>query len=450
MGFKFTENAFIHIPESRKLQIQESAKSSKVEPIIIEIEAIHSGLTLNNVLYSSEELNKEETLRSWTEPYPKPVIKNHDLRNDPLGRVISSTYGQSRRSIGKEGIILKALISDKDAIEKVLDRRYETVSVGGTAKHAFCSVCGKDVVKEGFCGHRPGNVYKTKDGIETKAYYSLKEITFDEISFVNAPADVNAGIIGVVSQQSAEKNKEGGKVNMEENQQTTEQKVEEQQTTEDLLSVIDNYTKVNESTQIEEQESEVKPKQQESNRIAEENQEYLESLKKQLEDLREENKRLQDENKLISEENEKLKSEKSDLEKEKQTLIKTNEQMAEYIRQRLTEELIDMRVYVGLEKEEEKEQLLKEYQTVSLRLIEKQLKEAKETLKTQQTIMKSAESLRPFQGATVTNPTLALNQEGSVLEDDGLITESTSTQKNENDLTLYEAVNTLVSFFSKK
>lgn len=151
-------------------------------------EAIHAGMTKNFTFYSAEKLSR--SVDSWVTPYNKPVLKNHDLNTDPLGRVVAAEFKKSVVAPEKDCIQLKMEITDPEAIEKIKDGRYLTLSIGGTAKSAVCSICGVDVVKEGFCGHIRGKTYEGR-----QAYWIVGEVEFEEVSFVNVPADSNAMVI---------------------------------------------------------------------------------------------------------------------------------------------------------------------------------------------------------------------------------------------------------------
>jgi len=150
-----------------------------------------SGLTANYNNYSSKAL--EEALQSWVEPYPKPIILNHDLNSEPIGRVMAARM--DKETDGSSFVRLQIAITDPVAIEKVMDRRYLTGSVGGRANKAICSISGQDLAAEGEGGrpiipkYRRGQVYKGK-----LAYVDMQDISFKEYSFVNQPADSKSGI----------------------------------------------------------------------------------------------------------------------------------------------------------------------------------------------------------------------------------------------------------------
>ncbi len=150
-----------------------------------------NGLTANYNNYSTKAL--EEALQSWVEPYPKPIILNHDLNSEPIGRVMAAKMDKEQD--GSSFVRLQIAITDPVAIEKVMDRRYLTGSVGGRAGKALCSISGQDLAAEGEGGrptlpkYKRGQVYKGK-----LAFVDMQDISFKEYSFVNQPADSKSSV----------------------------------------------------------------------------------------------------------------------------------------------------------------------------------------------------------------------------------------------------------------
>jgi hypothetical protein len=146
--------------------------------------------------YSAIEL--EKALQSWVEPYPKPIILNHDLNSEPMGRVMAARM--DKEEDGSSFVRLQIAITDPVAIQKVLDKRYLTGSVGGRAGKAVCSISGEDLAIEGEGGrpkmpkYRRGQVYKGK-----LAFIDMQDISFKEYSFVNQPADGKSSIRSINS-----------------------------------------------------------------------------------------------------------------------------------------------------------------------------------------------------------------------------------------------------------
>lgn len=181
-------------------------KDPAKRPSLIDVtfEATHSGKNLNFFQYDSEELEKGSY--TWKAPYAKPLIKNHDMDQEPIGRVHDFSFGASEFVEGKDTINVTFRVSDADAIDKFLDGRYRTMSIGASIGNVRCNVCGKDILKDGemkFCGHMRGQKYGTE-----MAYWTAKDFTYKEGSVVNAPADVWAQVkkIAVVSSD----NEKGG------------------------------------------------------------------------------------------------------------------------------------------------------------------------------------------------------------------------------------------------
>lgn len=235
------------ILESDVLKHKDFVTNNSSEPLIVKIAATHSGLiTRNNGFYLPDRMKKGAA--SFTSHYGKPIQVHHDENADPVGRVLKADYVDISASV-KDGflekiinstnhrfgdkfvkdfidgnlpyiqsvnfivdslnrkdsvlddpdykgmgyILLTASISDPEAKQKVLDGRYLTGSVGVTTNHAVCSVCKQDWTgDEGKCIHRPGRVY---DG--AKAFMITGDLTYDEYSFVNVPADRHSGIMEI-------------------------------------------------------------------------------------------------------------------------------------------------------------------------------------------------------------------------------------------------------------
>lgn len=154
------------------------------------MEAMHPDVVNKNFrLYPEAEVRK--SLRSWVQPYPRPVLAQHDLRwGLPLGRVVRAKMAPSQVQPESKALLLEAELSDPKAIEYVQDKRFLTVSVGSIVQSATCSICGKNIVNDGFCEHEPGKKYKGK-----LAYWTLGDIEWLEVSFVNAPADLFAQVL---------------------------------------------------------------------------------------------------------------------------------------------------------------------------------------------------------------------------------------------------------------
>ena len=154
---------------------------------IATIQATHAGFVNgNNTWYLEEDM--ANAVNTWTNPYQRPVLTHHEMKRDAIGRVTSARYIKMKDSKGKNSpkgyIELTAEIQDQDAVNKIKDKRYNTVSISTDASSAVCSICGRDIAREGLCEHERGKKYDGK-----KCFWYLGGLKYKEVSYVNAPAD---------------------------------------------------------------------------------------------------------------------------------------------------------------------------------------------------------------------------------------------------------------------
>lgn len=212
----------------------------------VQIAATHSGVVIrNNRFYLPERMKKGAP--TFTKDFFKPVLLHHDQDKDPVGRIIDAAYVDTsgivqdkyrglevKNSTGKTiGTINDALIQDfttdkmpfgqqvdvirnvfrdslleddeytglgyikilanianPDSIQKLLDGRYITGSVGASTNRAVCSICKSDWAKEGPCEHKPGAIYD-----EAKCFLIAGDLSYEEYSFVNVPADRHSKVL---------------------------------------------------------------------------------------------------------------------------------------------------------------------------------------------------------------------------------------------------------------
>jgi hypothetical protein len=206
------------IPDVR--EIAQSGKGLKVT-----IVASHAGMVnSNNNMYSP--FGMKASTHTWVWPQKKPFMIYHDDSSDPIGRVIGSRYSpynsssinddyrdsfekysdssengnlleaariledsevlsqEDWRGVGE--LIVEAIITDSEAIEKVLDGRYQGVSISQRPKQAFCSLCGQDWISDSYCEHNRGEI---DEETGRKMYLIVGDTIYTEISYVNQPAD---------------------------------------------------------------------------------------------------------------------------------------------------------------------------------------------------------------------------------------------------------------------
>ena len=193
MAFDFIETFTIEMPKFSESNFNFAESFDNKQGLIIEVAAIHEGLTANYNNYSAIEL--EKALQSWVEPYPKPIILNHDINSEPIGRVMAARM--DKEEDGSSYVRLQIAVTDPVAAQKIADKRYMTGSVGGRAGKAVCSISGNDLAAEGEGGKpniakfKRGKIYKGK-----MAFVDMQDISFKEYSFVNQPADQRSGVRG--------------------------------------------------------------------------------------------------------------------------------------------------------------------------------------------------------------------------------------------------------------
>jgi hypothetical protein len=189
--------------ENKELVLSDSGAVKDKTSLICDIAATHAGTLINNRVYPPERMKKG--IKTWTTPYKKPVLVNHNEDGPPIGRVMKAKYLKTPRGLEEKDykpvlkpsdgygyVDLTVKITDEDAIQKILDGRYETVSVRMSTDHAFCSICNTDWADEGPCDHMPGKQYDKK-----LAYIVTGDLSYREVSFVNIPADEFAAVEGL-------------------------------------------------------------------------------------------------------------------------------------------------------------------------------------------------------------------------------------------------------------
>lgn len=185
------ESITVKTPQTPNIRLNESTGAE--EYLMPRIEAIHAGATRNHNHYLAERLKgdplKKTGVYSWMNPYAKPVIYNHDTETEVTGRILHAAYADYTQA-GRPGIILIPKISEPRAVESLKAGRLLTVSVGATTDAAVCSICGTDIINEGYCGHMKGEQY---DGRVCE--WIAGDIWFEELSWVNVPADQDAMVV---------------------------------------------------------------------------------------------------------------------------------------------------------------------------------------------------------------------------------------------------------------
>lgn len=333
--------------------------------IITVVEAIHNGITKNYTMYPAEKL--EMSAESWQHPYNKPVIKNHNTYEEPLGRVVKQEFKKSIIDPEKFTIQLHLEISDPDTIQKVMDGRYHTLSIGGATDSCVCSICGKDILKEGYCGHWKGRTYEGKT-----AHWTVGQMEFEEISFVNVPADGNARVIIPNLEAKGNKNKESaeGRTPNVKGFEDADKILEGAEGAEGKQDPAGDPPATEPVKEGKEGEGEAPVA-----RTIEQVEQELADAKAALQTAEGKVTTLTEENTTLKESNTTLDARVKELEGENEQQFKQNVELAKTVRQVLAEAVADVRIALGKDKAEDRELNVAEYAKSNAKSLGKQLEE---------------------------------------------------------------------------
>jgi archaellum component FlaC len=204
------------VDESAKSDVAEILRRDKNPRLRVDIDATHSGVVINQRVYPGKHVkNGYKTFfskdRGGAGEYDKPILKHHDLQEDPIGRIIDARYTQLKTgdifeydylqpepngSKGSGVVSVTGIISDPDSIKKITDSRFLSVSAGHSSPMLLCSTCGDSVME---CSHMPGKKYgadgEPDEDSGTICYAITGPMTYHELSFVNLPASPSAKLV---------------------------------------------------------------------------------------------------------------------------------------------------------------------------------------------------------------------------------------------------------------
>lgn len=208
----------------------------KAPHLQVTVAATHAGIITRNGAFYRPDIMKD-SIDSFVTPFKKPVQTHHNDTADPIGRVLAARYvdlshnymepmtrfrNRFGGTIFTDSVVknfhdardqvkwvydnlmkmsdykglghgeLDLVINDAVAAEKILDERYLTVSVGFQTSSVRCSVCDQDWAQDGPCEHTPGAIYDNYPMLLMPG-----DFIYDEVSWVNAPADPYTQVLGV-------------------------------------------------------------------------------------------------------------------------------------------------------------------------------------------------------------------------------------------------------------
>jgi len=197
------------ITTTGKKILVDDTESGLKDVLAIEMAITHSDfVNLNHRLYLGSAM--KDSVESWLKPYPKPVIRTHDELQEPIGRVYAAEFradpgigaSENMRGVDKADVLqfLESYspgnkpsghiyagfyVSDRDAINKWLDGRYQTVSVGFNTKEAFCSKCGANFATMSMDEAQDHEHIPGKDD----CHIIVGHKKYEHLAVVNQPAD---------------------------------------------------------------------------------------------------------------------------------------------------------------------------------------------------------------------------------------------------------------------
>lgn len=230
------EKKFHDLSKSDKIKLIDSLTdtkdSQKPKGLLITMELSSSGKRINNRIYSP--IGQYSNVDSWTSPYKKPIIRNHDINEDPIGRFSQVRYkerpgiskffrdgnelntlrelmdrGNAKKAIrmmDKLGLLTNKYwpgfgllladvkIVDPLAIEKFLDERYLTFSAGSSTDSYKCGTCNSDWAQGDICEHRPGMIDEESGLLNTFLIGAFKG---KEASVVGSPANDTSYVLEI-------------------------------------------------------------------------------------------------------------------------------------------------------------------------------------------------------------------------------------------------------------
>jgi hypothetical protein len=212
---------------------QHDAKNDGNGSLLVRVAATHSGIINGNMRFYRPDRMVDGT-HTWIAPtgqFARPILIGHDEQGAVVGRVVEakyidesylykSKYTQLRDSVfyaadsrkktdlfktidwivenlmvledykGLGYIELGLKVTNPEAVDKISREEFLTVSVGFKTDSAICSVCHTDWAVDDRCDHKLG------EPVDGKPMFLISgQMEFEEVSFVNFPADPFAGVV---------------------------------------------------------------------------------------------------------------------------------------------------------------------------------------------------------------------------------------------------------------
>lgn len=226
----------IKLRDELLIKLEDAVKNK--DNLLIVIEASHYGfLNKNSVIYNHVKM--KDCINSFVYPNTKPIIRNHrPTESQVFGKIVAAEYKKTKYyesfhqlhdidnmdsfeyiKFCKDTIIpfqnkhpeynglayteVVGNIDNTEGIKKILDKEFFHVSIGAIPKRMICSSCLQDQMVN-MCEHYPkkgGDIFMLADSLE-----------YEELSFVNRPADKFGKIIQILDGEEVEYEVENDKL----------------------------------------------------------------------------------------------------------------------------------------------------------------------------------------------------------------------------------------------
>ena len=218
----------IQIPEHALIKLEDGIRKKKAQ--LLTIDASHYAFwNGNGTIYRHDTV--AEDIPSFMMPRPKPIIEAHRPEtSEVFGKVIAADYKltdyynhfskdwelegltteeyidlckdvlipyqrANRAYNGLAFVQVVGKLSHEEAIKKVLDKQFVTVSIGAIPNRMICSECLQDQTQR-LCSHyanKRNNIFMLAESLE-----------YEELSFVKKPADPFGRIVRIHDGQMEE------------------------------------------------------------------------------------------------------------------------------------------------------------------------------------------------------------------------------------------------------
>jgi hypothetical protein len=213
----------------KKLKQTDSAVPSS---LLVRVAATHAGIINGNMRFYRPDRMMDST-HTWLPKkgeFARPILVGHNDEGSVVGRVVDAKYIDESYKYRKNGTLSDSVfyatdgkrkndlfktvdwivenlmdleeyrglgfvelglkVTNPEAVARVMRDEFLTVSVGFKTDSAICSICHTDWAVDDRCAHKMG---ETVDG--KQMFLIAGAMDFEEVSFVNFPADPFAGVV---------------------------------------------------------------------------------------------------------------------------------------------------------------------------------------------------------------------------------------------------------------